>query len=282
MEKNIGLAKKERKKRTLKQVTKPLYELDTITTHDNVKFTYRKDTSDIKAIKEAFGGIDTKRSSSYERIRTLPVFRIEKEDVWLDCGAHIGSFSLRALRNGCKRVICIEPQNDNFELLNMNLYENNKDLSNNVQVKRVALVANEDTKEISLHCTSSTYRHTTLEIAPEKYYEIQTVEACTLTKLIKEIYKEFKINAIKLDIEGNEKNVLKSFDFKSANINKLVFEYSFDHHPVMEEFYDLIDYLKTHFEIVYFRNSIPSRNSIWDTKITRGANGQTIWAINNL
>jgi FkbM family methyltransferase len=47
--------------------------------------------------------------------------RFAPRDVVLDVGAHIGSFSLAALRRGCGRVIACEPFADNHRLLEHNL-----------------------------------------------------------------------------------------------------------------------------------------------------------------
>lgn len=47
--------------------------------------------------------------------------RLAAEDVLLDIGAHTGSFALAALRRGAGRVVCCEPDADNFRLLEANL-----------------------------------------------------------------------------------------------------------------------------------------------------------------
>ncbi len=44
-----------------------------------------------------------------------------EEDVILDFGAHIGSFAAACLQRGAGKVICYEPDPDNFELLRRNL-----------------------------------------------------------------------------------------------------------------------------------------------------------------
>lgn len=104
----------------------------------------------------------------------------------------------------------------------------------------------------------------------------QEVDCKTLTRILQD-YPD--INAIKMDIEGSEHDVIKSTDWSKTNINKLVFEYSFDHSPVMDKFYDLIEYLEMYFSRVYHIPSLPKRGAIWDTKKTRGANGHMVWCI---
>lgn len=247
----------------------------TLKTRDGLEFTYRDATSDIKAIREACGNIDMegekKRSSSYTRTARAPLFKIEKDDVWLDCGAHIGSFALRAAKNGCKKVIAIEPEDDNYDLLIKNISNNN--MSHVIHVEKCVVVGTKTESNLLLNKTSSTYRHTLLPV--KKVCETQKV-AC---KTLKEFLQEYpEINAVKIDIEGSERDVISSVDWKDTNVSKIVFEYSFDHHPVMNDFHDLVDKLKTQFDGVYHIPSLPPRGKVWDTKITRGANGSLVWS----
>lgn len=247
-------------------------------TKDGIIFKYRENTSDIKAIREACANIEgeTKRSSSYERIRKEPVFRLTENDHWLDCGGQIGSFTLRALQNGAKSVVAVEPEEDNATLLQENIDLNPEILKGKkFTLCKLAIVPVKTEKFVTLYKTNSTYRHTLINV--KKNVGTQKVKCETLTWLL-EKYK--KINAVKLDVEGNEKAILESVDWKNTKVNKLVFEYSFDHHPVMDEFYDLVDYLRQHFTTVFYRPSIPSRGEVWNTKITRGVNGILIWSVN--
>lgn len=232
---------------------------------------YRQNTSDIKAIREACANLigEKKRTSTYERVRFPPKFRIEKGDVWMDCGAHIGSFTLKALKNGADSVISVEPEPSNIVLLTKNIAMNN--LENRVTLESCAISAEGNGKAV-LYRTKSTYRHTL--IAVKGHIDTVPVSTISLFKLLK---KHGKTNAVKLDIEGNELAVLESMDWKNTGVRKLVFEYSFDHHPVTEDFHNLIDYLKGHFTTVYHHASIPDRGRIWDTKISRGNNGRLVW-----
>ncbi|MFQ3591698.1 MAG: FkbM family methyltransferase [Gemmataceae bacterium] len=47
--------------------------------------------------------------------------RLNREDVCLDIGAHIGSFALAAVRRGAGKVVCVEPEPGNLALLRHNL-----------------------------------------------------------------------------------------------------------------------------------------------------------------
>lgn len=131
-------------------------------TKDGLQFVYRVNTSDIKAIREACGNIDLpeekKRSSSYMRQVKEPIFMVSPDDVWLDCGAQIGSFSLRAIKNGAKRVVSVEPEHENFDILKENIALNG--YTEKIVPLNIAVVASDDIKTVQLNKTESTYKHT--------------------------------------------------------------------------------------------------------------------------
>jgi hypothetical protein len=60
--------------------------------------------------------------SCYER--SLFGFKILPSDYWLDLGAHIGVFTSMALSAGAK-VVAVEPEPCNFDLLSQNAESNN-------------------------------------------------------------------------------------------------------------------------------------------------------------
>jgi FkbM family methyltransferase len=68
-------------------------------------FTIRSGTYDDYIVREI---------SSYKSLEITP------EDVVLDIGANIGTFSRTALLAGARRVISVEPDPENFELLHIN------------------------------------------------------------------------------------------------------------------------------------------------------------------
>lgn len=74
------------------------------------------------------------------------------------------------------------------------------------------------------------------------------------------------INAIKLDIEGSE---LEIFDYEHnfANINKLVFEYSFTKDRNMDNFFRRADILSKHFHVdiqkSYYNQKHQGKEGFW-------------------
>ena len=251
------------------------YKIVTVETLDGLVIHHRENTSDIKAIKEACAKVpgDVKKTSSYERVKKAPIFKIEAGDIWLDCGAQIGSFTLRALKNGASHVISVEPEDSSRQLFEKNVAENG--YTEKVTLENCAIVPEPvPGGTLTLHLTKSTYRHTLVDTG--KGIGQQTVRAVPLRDLLQ---KYPQVNACKLDIEGNEKGVLQSVDWRGTNVNKLVFEYSLDLYPELSDFHDLLDWLKEHFTTVYYRNSLPPRGAVWDTKKTRGANGWLVWCL---
>ncbi len=62
------------------------------------------------------------------------------------------------------------------------------------------------------------------------------------------------VNAIKIDIEGEEIPLLESLTEKHVqNVNKLVFEYSFDVDTSIKRFKNIIAHLETLFDKVVYR-----------------------------
>lgn len=120
-----------------------------------------------------------------------------KDHIVLDCGAHIGAFTKRAIDDGAKRVIAIEPWEPNLVLLNKNFGNNPL-----VDILPIA-ISNQSNITLTIPndrdtgAISSKIKHRN----PSKK---QTVEAVSLQDLIYEIKPTF----IKLDIEAAEYDVL--------------------------------------------------------------------------
>jgi predicted methyltransferase len=185
---------KKQQKEVLKEQENDGNMFLTIKTTDGIEFYYRENTSDIKAIEEACGKIAKgPTKSAYTRTHKEPKFIIENNDIWLDIGAHIGAFSLRAIKDGASHVYSIEPHPENEKMLMQNMQLNSFSAGKHIIIKMQ-----------SLHNLLSSYP---------------------------------SINAIKIDAEGSEVDILKYSDLFCSNVAKIVFEYSFDHFPIMKDFF---------------------------------------------
>ena len=141
----------------------------------------------------------------------------------IDIGAHIGMFSIYSkilnqspIQSGTK-IIAIEPEQNNFKLLQTNLK-----LKNCIDVKtiRAALIVE---KELStkLYLSKNTHNHSTVPLSKD-YVQ---VPAISLERLMKE-NKIKKIGLLKMDIEGAEFAILQSFNLSIfKKIQNLIVEY---------------------------------------------------------
>jgi FkbM family methyltransferase len=208
---------------------------------DQLKIYYRPETTDVKVITEVL--------TKYAYQKKSVGFLIEQSDVWLDLGANIGTFSLFVLSVGGE-VIAVEPEQNNLEILEKNLMEN---FSSKHTILPIGVDIKSSKKDFYL-CKGdyNKYRHS---LFYKKGREKITIPIIGIRELLK---KHPSINAIKMDIEGAEIEILELLnkeDYK--NINKLVFEYTFDVDRSIPRFMNIINKLKSIFEIVHFTGVKP-------------------------
>jgi len=127
-------------------------------------------------------------------------FKVEKDDIVIDVGAHVGIFTVKAARAVGQGglVIAIEPAPDNVELLRENVRINN--LTNVVIVEEAV---GDNKGEGKLYLSSKSYKHSTV-MAATRYTE---VKMDTLDNIISGLNLA-KVNFIKIDIEGAELQAL--------------------------------------------------------------------------
>lgn len=248
-------------------------ETTTVTT-DGILFTYREGTSDIKAIEEACGKINKTTKSSYFRTRNDPVFIVQQNDVWLDLGGHIGSFTLRALKDNAKHVYAVEPHPANAALWTTNVQKNNYESRADLLCGAIVSSSGSSSLGCILHETTSTYRHTLLKPTTKFTGHSMEVKTFTLDGIIAQYPS---INAVKADIEGSERDVFLSADLFCSGIFKIVLEYSFDHHPCMADFFAFCEAIERKGFTAYFKPSLRNVGDMWDKTVSRGNNGGLVW-----
>jgi FkbM family methyltransferase len=209
----------------------------------------RKNTTDATVIKEVLTTTGTYQN------RNVPLV-IEPTDVWLDLGANIGTFSLLVLSRGA-RVIAVEPEMNNVNLLTTNL---NANFDGGFVIEPRA-VSTESRKVNFFLCRTpyNNYRHS---MHLDYKRECIQVEAIALADLLVS-YPD--VNAIKLDVEGEEIPLLESLTKDHVkNVHKLVFEYSFDVDTSIKRFKNIIEHLESLFDKVVYRG-VPNIER-WDIR----------------
>jgi len=203
----------------------------------------RPNTTDEQVIKEVLV------KNQYEK-KAIP-FLIEEGDVFLDAGSNIGLFSINAATLVDKiKIYAFEPEPDNFKLLNDNIVLNN--LGHKVKTFQKALSTKESVMDLYLGRTAyQKYRHTLRPVRGRESIKVKVVD-------IRNILEKFKINAIKMDIEGAEIEILEAItDWKKYGINKLVFEYDFDQDKSIDRFNKIIKQLKKSFNTIKYPKMPP-------------------------
>jgi len=177
---------------------------------------------------------------------------LEKKDNWLDAGANIGAFA-NIIADKVNKVICYEPDTDNFELLKENTLN-----YQNVVCEQKALVNNSDiSRDFFLNIKKNKGAHSFLVKRGRDKVSVNCQN-------INEVITKYKINKIKMDVEGAEEELLSNLNFK--NINELIMEYHFVTLKDMnhEKYFKLIEKLKTKFKEVVYKDKI---NKNWTTLI---------------
>ncbi|MEM3171086.1 MAG: FkbM family methyltransferase [Candidatus Hadarchaeales archaeon] len=148
-------------------------------------------------------------------------FEPEKGDVVVDCGANVGMFSLKAAKKVGKDglVIALEPEKANVNLLRRNVEANGLD---NVIIVQKA-VSNRRGK-IRLYLSPESPGSHTIIKREKGHFEI--VEVDTLDNILSEIGVT-KVDFLKIDVEGAEKEVLEGAEktLNSPNIKVSVAAY---------------------------------------------------------
>lgn len=169
---------------------------------------------------------------------------LNKEDVWLDLGGHIGLFAVRMLTQFPKieRVISYEPFKNNVEFAELNLEANGvQDRCEMVE----AAVTPQKQGPIDFYLAWDSGKHSILEIRGREKVTVPTVDINSALE---------GVTAIKMDIEGAEYEIIKAIEDWS-NIRVALVEYHFHYKNLSEgreeKFREIIDIFRKNFDDVY-------------------------------
>ncbi len=158
----------------------------------------------------------------YEKslVETVKKFFL-KDGVFVDVGANIGCVSLIAAKTA-KQVIAIEPIPWIAERL-----QNNFNLNNLTNIKIVQCVASDKKGRASFYCPSGDKIHGGMGSLYKDHSRGEKIEV--ETKTLDEILGDTKVDFIKIDTEGHDKNVIMGAkEIIKKNKPFIVYEYAED------------------------------------------------------
>jgi FkbM family methyltransferase len=158
------------------------------------------------------------RDAAYEQ---HPAFRLQPGWYVVDAGANIGVYSLRAARAGCARVLALEPDPSTFARLTRHIRLNRADA---VIPLAVAAGAEPGRAIFRRGSASTTGRLLRVQESSSTSAAEFAVEIEPLARLLDR--HGFKtVNLLKIDVEGDEAEVLKGAAPALARIERVVMEY---------------------------------------------------------
>jgi FkbM family methyltransferase len=209
---------------------------------DEVKFNIKQNITDSPSAGEYFTPL--LRSEWHPEGRVFDITQLDKEDVWLDAGGHIGIFATRLLTQfkNIKKVIQYEPFANNCEFAILNSQENG--VADRTQVIQKALVPGSQ-ESIDFYLAWDSGKHSVL---PIRGREVTTVQCQNFNEALK------GVTAIKMDVEGAEYDLIKSVEDWS-NIRIALIEYHFHYRNLSDgreaKFNEIIDIFRANFDDVW-------------------------------
>ncbi len=137
-----------------------------------------------------------------QKVYDHPAVHVKAGDIVIDCGAHIGGFTRVALESGARMVVAIEPERANILALR-------KNLEAEIKAGRVKIVEKgvwDSTGKLPLHTSDVGDSHSV--VVPQNRHQDEVIEVTTLDALA-EALKLSRVDFIKMDIEGAERNALR-------------------------------------------------------------------------
>jgi len=162
-------------------------------------------------------------------------YEIQKDDVVIDVGAHVGLFTLKAAKSGAKVVVAIEPHPFNYRILLRNITSNR--LRNVIPIN---LAVSNYSGKAMLYISKHAREHTLKRELLDEYRGCIEVEVKTLDQLVDEL-KLSKVNFIKIDAEGAELDILRGAE-KTLKENNVFLAIAAYHTP--NEIYELSKHLR--------------------------------------
>jgi len=141
-------------------------------------------------------------TEQYRFQTSQPQFLPRKGDIVLDCGAHVGTFTDLALRLGAAKVVAVEPEPSNLECLRRNFVA--EIASGRVVPLQLGVWDSPGTLSLKVGASNSGMNSAVLS------YEGETIQirVSTIDQVVADLGLP-RVDYIKIDIEGAEKNALQ-------------------------------------------------------------------------
>ena len=162
-------------------------------------------------------------------------FKIEKNDIIIDIGAHIGIFSLYAnqfCKNG--KIFCYEPSTENYELLQSNISQN--------QIKNIFpnnFAVSQSNDSVKLYISPDNTAHS--------IYDSTSKSIQVKSRTLQNIFDSNKLEIcdyLKLDCEGAEYEIIESLPneyFKKIKQIYIEYHFSDSKHEMLENMIKKLD-----------------------------------------
>jgi FkbM family methyltransferase len=175
-------------------------------------------------------------------------FTPKEGETVIDIGAHIGRYTITSSKQvgNTGKVVAIEADPDNFELLKRNIALNNL---TNVLPLNYAVFSTRTRMKLYEQSTSAKYNSLMLARAAKTKNYVE-VEADTLDSILK-LNRVNQVNWIKIDVEGAEFEVLKGSTrtLSSENVSLFIEIHNIDD---PSHYGNIVDFLKYHnYEITF-------------------------------
>ena len=191
--------------------------MDNVTVLDNVsctQFALPDYGVELVVPMTTLAGLFVENYESVEAAIVHLMYGKDPDDVVLEAGGGVGFISLLIAQSGIRRLVTFEPQPFYNKVLIHNLELNNAE---GVEVRRAALGVGKSTAEFSVRYLPYA---SALEGIPSHDYVRETIEVEVVD--VGEEIQEYGANALHLDVEGSEAEILMAIDL--APIRKVVVE----------------------------------------------------------
>ena len=182
-----------------------------LTRQNPLALTKVKDNGDYKMYYHPLILFEVLMMSGLWEIYVKRVLTVATNDVFVDIGAHIGSYAIPIAKNA-QKVIAFEPNKDSFDLLTKNIALNhltNIEAHNIAVSKKRGAVSFIYGHESIYSMIMDSDQSTNVEVTENAKPNNNNIHLVNTTDLDSALSKEDRVDWIKIDVEGHEVDALE-------------------------------------------------------------------------